>query len=159
MTDNTLRIRYRDSAGTESLREYERWTEAGHYLKVYPGDGRVLTFRKDRVLEYIGGCERLVKVPLGVAPPTLRRAARPGSDDTALQILFTGFAKADRVRLEKQAGDAGLQVTQTVTKFLTFLCAGPNAGPAKVERSMKLNAFIFDEHQFAQFTQTGELPG
>ncbi|HDN9017628.1 TPA: hypothetical protein P2I01_004562, partial [Aeromonas salmonicida] len=74
------------------------------------------------------------------------------------EIAFTGFSKADRDRLEMQAEDAGLTIKKDVTKRLTYLCCGPNAGPTKTAKARDAGALALTEQQFIDLLNTGELP-
>lgn len=156
MSTTVMRFTYSNAAGEISQRTLIRWSEAGHYIKGYANDdGRVLTFRKDRVMDYLDGCDALLRNPIAEPPPRLERA-RPA--DSRPEILFTGFARVQRSVLEERARQSGLQVMQTVTKHLTFLCCGPTAGPAKVERSREQGVYVLTEPDFFLLAETGELP-
>lgn len=52
-----LHFIYRDAAGAVSQRVLTGFTESGHYVEGVES-GRFLTFRKDRVVEYLNGCDR-----------------------------------------------------------------------------------------------------
>lgn len=69
-------------------------------------------------------------------------------DAGRVEICFTGFSKADRLRLEELAELLGMQVRQSVTKGLTHLCIGRNAGPKKMEQAAEVGAEIIDEADF-----------
>lgn len=73
------------------------------------------------------------------------------------EILFTGFSASVRESLEDTARDEGMKVRKTVTKNLTFLCAGPNAGPTKVAEAKSRGALVLDEDQFWTLIETGEI--
>ena len=60
---------------------------------------------------------------------------RGAARDLRQQMLFAGFSAAQRATLEEKADAHGLSAVQTVTKGLVFLCCGPKADPAKVEKS------------------------
>ena len=151
-----LRLIYCNAAGETGEHELIRWAEAGHYVKGFSTlRDRVLTFRKDRIHRYLDGCEKLVRDPVGLPPPRLSRD-RP--KDTRPQILFTGFPKLQRAVLERRAEEGGLRVVQSVTDHLVFLCCGPNAGPAKVEKARERKVYIVKEPEFFVLLETGELP-
>lgn len=150
-----LQFVYRNAQDEVTVRKLSNWAEIGHYIKGYSvGDKRVLTFRKDRVVEYVSGIEAL-QFPFSSAPP---RPQKSGSLATRPQVLFTGFAKVQRAVLEAKADAGGLQVCKTVTKDLSYLCAGPNAGPAKVEKARTQCVYILNEDQLHKLLETGELP-
>lgn len=150
-----LQFVYRNAADQVTVRKLTNWTEVGHYIKGYSvGEKKVLTFRKDRVAEYLTGAESL-QYPHSSPPPRPALAAAP---DLRPQVVFTGFAKVQRAALEAKAGESGLRVCQSVTKDLAYLCVGPNAGPTKIEKAMAQNVFILTENQLHKLLDTGELP-
>lgn len=51
------------------------------------------------------------------------------------EVLFTGFAAAERLRLEGLAMDANMIVRKSVTQNLDYLVAGPRAGAAKLAQA------------------------
>lgn len=69
-------------------------------------------------------------------------------DAGRVEICFTGFSKADRLRLEELAELLDMQVRQSVTRGLTHLCIGRNAGPKKMEQAAEVGAEIIDEADF-----------
>lgn len=150
-----LRFIYRNGAGEVAERELSHWAEAGHYLKGHDTTkGRVLTFRKDRVVEYLDGGADLLTAPRGLTPP---KPARDAAPDARPQMLFTGFGKAEREALEAQAEAAGLRVVQTVTNGLSFLVCGGNAGPSKVEKARDQGVYIVAAEHLQALLETGEL--
>lgn len=150
-----LRFIYCNAEGEVSERTLTHWFEAGHYVKGHDmAKGRVLTFRKDRVREYLDGCDSLLKGPSATPPPKPARQAAPASRP---QMLLTGYGAAQRKALESQAADAGLCIVQTVTKGLTFLACGPNAGPAKIEKARSQGVYIVADQHLQALLQTGEL--
>lgn len=163
-----LQFVYCNAAGELSQRLLLRWQEAGHYVKGFDeGRQTVLTFRKDRIREYLGNCRSLLKDPDGKPPPSLPRQptattradfaqARAVSD--APQVLFTGFAAAQRAALEDKAIDAGLHIVKSVTTGLAFLVCGATAGPAKIEKARMQGVYIVSEPEFHLLIETGELP-
>lgn len=42
--------------------------------------------------------------------------------------------------------------------LLSFLCAGDNAGPAKLEKARAPGVVIMDRAQFENLLETGEIP-
>lgn len=154
-----LHFLYQNAKGETKQYEVTSWLETGHYIEGFSvGAQAVRTFRKDRVLEYLNGGGALLTDPHPPAPPKISRSKAPARDPNVPQILFTGFGKDRRTDLERQAGLAGLHVTKTVTQALTFLCAGPNAGPMKVERAKEQRVYILSETQLFALLETGELP-
>lgn len=162
MAQTVLSFEYVNAAGEVSRRDLSKWQEVGYYVHGNQvDDGRFLTFRKDRITRYFDGCDALLDTPIAPAPPRLPRAessSAPRPQDAKLEILFTGYPAVQRANLEALAAEAGLKVVQTVTTHLTFLCCGPNAGPAKVEKARAKNVYVFQEPDFKLLLQTGELP-
>lgn len=151
-----LRFDYRNAAGELSRRELTQWVEVGHYIKgLSAGSGELRTFRKDRVVVYHDGAADALDMPYEIPPPRLMKE-QPA--DLRPQILFTGFSSVLRLALEEKSIFSGLYVCKTVTKSLSYLCTGPNAGPAKVEKSRAQNVYIIDENQLHLLLETGELP-
>lgn len=149
---DVLRFVYRSERGETTERELSLWKESGFYIHEIR-DGKIFrTFRKDRIIEYVAGGEAHLAEPFAAPPPKL--SAR----DDKLQILFTGFPKVQRAVLEAKAAAHGLHVCKSVTNGLMFLCGGPNAGPAKLEKARSQHVYIIKQHQFLQFVETGELP-
>lgn len=69
-----------------------------------------------------------------------------------IEILFTGFSKERRAELEDQAEMSGMFVRKSVTKELSYLCAGPNAGPAKLAAANEHGVQIISEGEFMQMS-------
>ncbi|WP_153075769.1 hypothetical protein [Paraburkholderia bonniea] len=149
------------------FQEYElvNWSESGNYIQGVCTRARMFrTFRKDRVTKYLQGSENLLENPVATSAPCLppkrpipsenrRDSPPPGVP----KILFTGFSKNKRDELEQCAWAAGFYVRKDVTKDLTFLCTGPNAGPVKIEKSRTQGTYIISGNHFATFIETGEL--
>jgi NAD-dependent DNA ligase len=74
------------------------------------------------------------------------------------EVCFTGFAADERVDLEQLASTSGLRVVHTITKKLSFLVAGDNAGPVKIKKARDQGVTILDRSQFLHLNETGELP-
>jgi NAD-dependent DNA ligase len=73
-------------------------------------------------------------------------------------VCFTGFSQADKDALSALAIDAHLRVVSGVSSSLSFLCAGENAGPAKLAKAKDLGVLVMDRAQFMSFLETGEIP-
>jgi NAD-dependent DNA ligase len=69
---------------------------------------------------------------------------------TKLQICFTGFDPHSRNKLEEIAVANEFEVVKSITKGLKYLCAGPNAGPSKIEKAKKQNRDIISLNDFHQ---------
>lgn len=152
---NPIRFIYGNAKGEVDTWTLTRWKEAGNYIQgCTDDDTKPRSFRKDRVHEYLLGHEQLRSLEttdLPVPAPCKPVDARP-------QILFTGFAKVQRADLERRAAEGGLAVVKTPTVALAVLCAGPNAGPSKVEKARAAGAFIVDQAQLLHLLGTGEIP-
>lgn len=151
-----LRFAYVNTQGEVSHRELSQWQESGHYIRGHCMSSNVVkTFRKDRVQQYLDGCDSLLVDPYAPPPP---KPAPEAPQESRPQILFTGFAKAERAAFEAQAAAAGLAVVSTVTKNLTFLACGGNAGPAKVEKSRQQGTFVVPAKYLDELLTSGQLP-
>ncbi len=150
-----LRFAYVNAQGEVSQRELSQWQESGHYIRGHCISGNaVKTFRKDRVQQYLDGCDSLLVDPYAPPPP---KPAPEAPQESRPQILFTGFAKAERATFEAQAAAAGLTVVSTITKNLTFLACGGNAGPAKVRKARQQGVFIVPGPSLQALIAFGEL--
>lgn len=130
------------------------WKESGRYLcGVDACSNSFKTFRKDRVVSYLDGSESLLESPFTLPPPSVSKEAEHFSE-----ILFTGFPSVKRTYLEGLVASLGMKVCKTVTKNLTYLCVGPNAGPTKVEAARNQHVFIVSQPQLLALLETGELP-
>lgn len=154
---DVLDLMYTNSAGETKLRRVTNWTEEGHYIigNDLESNGAPRTFRKDRVGEYLNGCDAFLKDPHSGPPPKLIRAAPEAQRPN---ILFTGFAAAQRAQLESDCATAGLKVVKTVTQNLAFVCAGPNAGPSKLAKARVQGSFIVSADDLPELLESGVLP-
>ncbi len=164
-----LKFNYRDAKGRISLRALVQWTEKSTHIQGRTDEDTFpKTYRKDRVIEYLQGQDLLLNdaappapkpkpLDIAIAATATRPDPKPTIDGQS-QIVFTGFNAFIREELEQIAEDFGLRVMKTPGKYLTFLCYGDNAGPAKVEKALAAGAFIIDSEEFLSMIQTGELP-
>jgi len=74
------------------------------------------------------------------------------------QICFTGFSASVKAELQEKAKQAQLQIVTRITKNLRYLCAGDNAGPAKMKEAIEKEVIIINKQQFLKIIETGELP-
>jgi|SRR5699024_8576374 len=139
-----IRFIYQNSAGEIKEQALTNYGDEGTHFSGYSeAHGMVRTFRKDRVLEWLEGGDEL-----------LRTARRSGD----LSVLFTGFAQAERDRLEDCAMAEGMRVRRTVSDTLDFLCTGANAGARKVAQAQECGVTVLDAEQFVTLLELGELP-
>ena len=152
-----LEFVYVNSSGESKARALDRWAEEGHYITGYDAaaKGAPRTFRKDRITQYLNGCEKLLSDPYQQPPPKPDNAAPEANKP---QIMFTGFAAARRAELEIATAAAGLAVVKTVTQRLVFVCAGPNAGPSKVSKARLQGCYIVPEGDLPALLESGVLP-
>lgn len=73
-------------------------------------------------------------------------------------ICFTGFSPSEKTELSQLASGAGLRVVTGVSSVVSFLCAGANAGPVKLEHAHDYGIPIMSRAQFLHFLDTGEIP-
>ena len=76
------------------------------------------------------------------------RDARRKRRDTRKEITFTGFQIVDREELEALAAEKGLKVVKSVTKNLSYLVKGPNAGEKKLQKATENKVRIISVEQF-----------
>ncbi|MGM0535525.1 MAG: BRCT domain-containing protein [Pseudomonadota bacterium] len=153
-----LRFDYEDAKGIITTRELVNWKDNGWLVKGRAADdGGFRTFRRDRIIEVHSGGEQLkpIRMPQHLVDRSIA-ASKANSDN--LEILFTGFPKDRRAQLEAAAFDAGIQVRKTVTQALSFICAGPNAGPTKLRKAQSQGVAVLDESDFLWLLETGEMP-
>jgi hypothetical protein len=73
------------------------------------------------------------------------------------QVCFTGFSTAEKSELTLLAEKANLVVVTRVTKNFAFLCAGENAGPAKLKQAKDQGAYVLTKSQFVHLLESGEI--
>lgn len=149
---------YQDAKGNITARKVSDVTTSDLYIQAYCHSAKALrTFRKDRVLEYFDSLDSLDdRLIHHLANPPIAPPQKP--KDTRLDVCFTGFKKDDKERLTALALDAGMVVRKGVTKSLSFLCGGYNAGPSKMEQARQQGVVVLDEAQFIGLLETGEIP-
>ncbi|PXX79135.1 hypothetical protein [Rivihabitans pingtungensis] len=64
------------------------------------------------------------------------------------EVLFTGFARAERDALEQLADAHRWRVRKSITKNLTVLVAGPRAGEAKLAQARAAGVQVMDRGAF-----------
>ena len=161
MTTKPLRFVYADASGATTRRELSSWSENEGYIKgVQLIDSGRRTFRKDQIIEYLDTQEKWEESPHPLPEPGPSGWGSTAKQEQAkrLEIAFTGFSAALRSSLEQAATSANFQVRKDVTQNLSFLCAGPNAGPKKIEKALQMKIVIMDEDAFRWLLDTGEIP-
>lgn len=149
---------YCNAKGVASTHELERFTDDGWLLSGYClRAAGPRTFRRDRISAFHEGGDQLIDA-LTIAPQYERppRGERTPSD--AIEVLFTGFSKVRRTELESLAKEGGVLVRKSVTVDLSFVCAGPNAGPSKIRRAQAQGVAVLDESDFLNMLATGAIP-
>ncbi|NWO55012.1 BRCT domain-containing protein [Chromohalobacter israelensis] len=155
---DVVRFVYEDAKGNVSMREVAQWVDDGWQLKgICSSDSRFKTFRRDRIVEVLTDPGLLVAIqrPAHLAP---QQDPSTITSSPSLEILFTGFPKARRAALEEYASEAGMRLRKTVSKELSFVCAGPNAGSTKLRKAQGQCVAVLDESDFLWLLGTGELP-
>lgn len=148
---------YKKADGEEKDVSVINWKESGRYiLGVCADSHKPKTYRKDRVVQYHDGAELLMVEPFSGPPPIVTHKSVKTSSDT--EILFTGFPSVQRAVLENKADEAGMVVVKSVTKNLSYLCGGPTAGPAKLDKARSMGVWILNQPTFLLLIETGELP-
>lgn len=150
-----LIFEYQDEDGVVTMRTVEDWYEHDRAFTGYCNLRKAeRTFLRRRVLEWYTGEDLLT--PLRDLPPEPRRKERAAPVEVD-DILFTGFSKAERARLEAAAEDNGLVVRSTVTRGLTYLVCGPNAGAAKIAQAEAEGAEILSAEEAEEMFNTDDL--
>lgn len=74
-----------------------------------------------------------------------------------LQICFTGFGASQKEQLADRARSSNLRVVRSVTKSLSLLVCGSNAGPKKIEKAGAQGVVLLEASEFEAFLETGEI--
>ncbi|MGI2873801.1 BRCT domain-containing protein [Vibrio fluvialis] len=82
---------------------------------------------------------------------------RQNHSNIGFEVCVSGFDKDKRAALEEEAKRTGMIVRTNMTKKLTVLCVGPNAGPAKFEQALKDDILIMTEDEFFSMLSAGVL--
>lgn len=82
---------------------------------------------------------------------------RPDRDER-VEVCFTGFGASEKHELFRLAEGANLRIAKSVTKGLSLLVCGPNAGPVKIEQAGAQGVVLLERAEFETFLQTGEIP-
>lgn len=156
MAVTPIAFEYVNAHGEESQVQLVGWVEEGAYLTGRNmADGRVKTYRIDRIQRYLDDAEALLIKPRQSPPPRPAKAAPKKSQP---EICFTGFEQSRKDELTAAAIEAGLNPVASVTVKLSFLVCGPNAGPVKVRKARERGIYVLREDQARDLFATGELP-
>ncbi|MCW2257879.1 NAD-dependent DNA ligase [Providencia alcalifaciens] len=117
--------------------------------------GKLKTFRKDRIIEYVDSLEEAQSFIDGMIECGDFQIKEPKPE--TFDIHFTGFKKDDKSELEKLASDAGMEVRKSVTVHLKLLCYGYNASQMKMDKAREMGVIILNEQQFREFLKTGDF--
>lgn len=153
---DAIRFSYLNADGEFSDRRVVVRVLDGEYFQGVCQARRALrTFRLDRVVGTITSEDTgeiadpqswARSVSAGIRP----HAANLAADLPLLagqEVLITGFAAAERERLEYLADAAGMIVRKSVTQNLAYLVAGSRAGPAKLVQATERGAQILTPEQ------------
>lgn len=99
------------------------------------------TFRTDRIIGTITrsstgeilSVEEWWKLFADITPRFIAARAPTVYKTGPVNIMFTGYRKAEREVMESFAENAGWTVRKTISKTLDYLMAGKNAGPSKTK--------------------------
>lgn len=75
-----------------------------------------------------------------------------------IEVCFTGFTDQEKNELAQSAINSGMHVVTGISKALSFLCTGDNAGPAKLIKAKEQSVIILNREQFQSLLNTGEIP-
>jgi NAD-dependent DNA ligase len=112
---------------------------------------QILLSKTDLAPEKISGLSEAQAWRLVYAIPRPRRDDRP-------EVCFTGFRAAEKAELAERASLHNLKVVTAVTKNLSILVCGLNAGPSKLEKAAAQGVTLLDSSEFDRFLATGEVP-
>ncbi len=149
---------YQDARKNITFQSVSKISENEVYLQGFCTEANGFrTYRKDRILEIIENekiSEERLEYFRSVNPPPM---PSPKSSKM-LDICFTGFKSDDKKRLKELAENEGFVIRSTVSKNLSFLCCGYNAGPMKIEKAREQGAVAITEEQLIKLIETGEIP-
>lgn len=111
-----------------------------------------------RILRRMGVDEMAIAEMDDFAAWRLIYANKPKPKVKPTTICFTGFVDSQKTILRQEAEGIGLVVTTAVSGSTAYLCAGPNAGPAKLQKAKDGGAVILNLEEFYEILETGALP-
>lgn len=158
MTNNLLFV-YVNSKGFVNIQAIDDVYQNDEYIQgislLERDEGKIKTFRKDRVLGYFNTTDEAQNfIDESISSGFLIPAA---PKHETFDICFTGFKKERRTELESLATQQNMLVRKSVTKSLKLLCYGYNAGPTKIKNAREMGILILGESQFIRFLETGDI--
>ena len=72
------------------------------------------------------------------------------------EVCFTGFRPNEKAELMAIAQESGFHVAKSVTQNLRYLCAGANAGPAKLRKAEDQGVVVVDAAGFRAICAGGD---
>ena len=120
------------------------------------------TFKRSNILSKHKNFEDAVKEALKIQKlhkiiPRNKTDKKFANPDKKLEVCFTGFSKKDKEELISIAKKNNLFVRTEVTKKLSLLICGDNAGPSKLIKASKMNVpKVYGQEGFKEFIETGE---
>lgn len=164
-TARRIKFAYKNAQGEMSERDVRFEYVSSAYIRGYCYFAEhERTFRLDRIYGLIEQTGEFFTVDewlvlQGVAQ--LNKSAKESKPKTKLQkaeICFTGFSKNERYELEVLAELSTFAVRKSVTKNLSFLVIGDNAGKSKISDAKTKCVKILTVNDFRNMIETGEIP-
>lgn len=133
-----------------------------HFQGISLPERQFKTFRKDRVLGIYNTYSELGDINLSIFKTKILSISPVKISKTnsisKIEVCFTGFSKSDKTRLIDIATEHDMLIRSDVTKKLTYLCCGYNAGAKKHAKARENGALALTEKQFLSLVETGEIP-
>lgn len=111
-----------------------------------------------RILRRMGVDEQAISAMDDAAAWRVIYANKPRPKVRPTTICFTGFPDSQKSTLRQTAEEIGLVVTTAVSGSTAYLCAGPNAGPKKLEKAESAGTVILTLEGFYEIVGSGVLP-
>ncbi len=146
--------------------------DTGDYIKAFSEDkGRVITFRKDRIIQEFDTFEQAEEFAKNIPEETalvfkekvkfqykkIRQERKP----LPLTFCFTGFKKAQKEQLKQLAEEHELRTVQGMSSVVNFLVVCENSktvGPTKLAKAKEHNIQVIFEDEFYYMLETGIVP-
>ncbi|CDH32367.1 hypothetical protein [Xenorhabdus bovienii] len=157
--DRHLCFVYINSRDVVSVQFIANISENDEYLQgislLSHDEGRLKTFRKDRVIEYFEDLNEAMQFTNDIIEVGEFAVNKPRPE--TFDIHFTGFKKDVKSELETLANNARMEVKKSVTKNLKLLCYGYNASQLKMDKARSMGVIILNEEKFRDFLETGDI--